>query len=104
MEVYIVQAYRTAVGKSKRGKLKFTRPDDLAAQLINEMNLGGLVSIAGVNSPHQTVVSGDDAGIRKRYQTTREKMDPPPEAKEICSAKMFYNFLEEISNLPNAYH
>ena len=37
MEVYIVQAYRTAVGKSKRGKLKFTRPDDLAAQLINEM-------------------------------------------------------------------
>ena len=37
MEVYIVQAYRTAIGKSKRGKLRFTRPDDLGAQLINQM-------------------------------------------------------------------
>ena len=37
MEVYIVQAYRTAVGKSKRGSLKFTRPDDLAGQLISKM-------------------------------------------------------------------
>ncbi len=37
MEVYIVQAYRTAVGKSKRGALRFTRPDDLASQLINRM-------------------------------------------------------------------
>ena len=39
MEVYIVQAYRTAVGKSKKGKLRFTRPDDLASQLINKMTL-----------------------------------------------------------------
>tara|TARA_B100001057_G_scaffold470075_1_gene531066 strand:+ start:26240 stop:27418 length:1179 start_codon:yes stop_codon:yes gene_type:complete len=39
MEVYIVQAYRTAVGKSKKGKLRFTRPDDLASQLINKMAL-----------------------------------------------------------------
>jgi len=37
MEVYIVQAYRTAVGKSKRGALRFTRPDDLASQLIHRM-------------------------------------------------------------------
>jgi len=37
MEVYIVQAYRSAVGKSKKGKLRFTRPDDLAGQLINKM-------------------------------------------------------------------
>ena len=78
MEVYIVQAYRTAVGKSKRGKLKFTRPDDLAAQLINEMtkkipqldkekiddvivgnatpeaeqglNIGRMISLVGLNS------------------------------------------------------
>ena len=39
MEVYIVQVYRTAVGKSKKGKLRFTRPDDLASQLINKMTL-----------------------------------------------------------------
>ena len=37
MEVYIVQAYRTAIGKSKKGGLRFTRPDDLAAQLISKM-------------------------------------------------------------------
>jgi len=36
-EVYIVQAYRTAVSRSKNGKLKFTRPDDLGASLIKEM-------------------------------------------------------------------
>ena len=36
-EVYIVQAYRTAVGKSKKGKLRFTRADDLGAGLINQM-------------------------------------------------------------------
>ena len=36
-EVYIVQAYRTAVGRSKNGKLRFTRPDDLGAALIKEM-------------------------------------------------------------------
>ena len=36
MEVYIVQAYRTAV-EIKKGKLRFTRPDDLASQLINKM-------------------------------------------------------------------
>ena len=36
-EVYIVQAYRTAVGRSKNGTLRFTRPDDLGASLIKEM-------------------------------------------------------------------
>ena len=78
MEVYIVQAYRTAIGKSKKGGLRFTRPDDLAAQLINKMvkkipqldieriddvivgnatpeaeqglNIGRLVSLLGLNS------------------------------------------------------
>ena len=78
MEVYIVQAYRTAVGKSKKGKLRFTRPDDLAGQLINKMmpnmpqlnkeliddvivgnatpeaeqglNIGRLISLIGLNS------------------------------------------------------
>ena len=78
MEVYIVQAYRTAIGKSKKGGLRFTRPDDLAAQLINKMvkkipqldteriddvivgnatpeaeqglNIGRLISLLGLNS------------------------------------------------------
>lgn len=78
MEVYIVQAHRTAVGKAKKGGLRFTRPDDLAAQLINNMvkkipqldseiiddiivgnatpeaeqglNIGRLISLLGLNS------------------------------------------------------
>jgi len=33
-EAYIVAGFRTAVGKSKRGGLRFTRPDDLAIEVI----------------------------------------------------------------------
>ena len=36
-EVYIVQAYRTAVAKAKKGKLRFVRPDDLGGALIKEI-------------------------------------------------------------------
>ncbi|EKF55319.1 acetyl-CoA acetyltransferase [Galbibacter marinus] len=34
---YIVQAYRTAVGKAPRGLLRFKRPDELAAETIQYM-------------------------------------------------------------------
>lgn len=34
MEAYIVGGYRTAVGKAPRGLFKFTRPDDLAADVV----------------------------------------------------------------------
>lgn len=34
-EAYIVAGYRTAVAKSKRGGFRFTRPDDLAIDVIN---------------------------------------------------------------------
>ena len=33
-DAYIVAGYRTAVGKSKRGGFRFTRPDDLAVDVI----------------------------------------------------------------------
>jgi acetyl-CoA acyltransferase len=33
-EAYIVAGYRTAVGKSKRGKFRFYRPDDMAINVI----------------------------------------------------------------------
>lgn len=36
-EAYIVAGYRTAVGKSKRGGFRFTRPDDLAIQVIKDL-------------------------------------------------------------------
>ena len=36
-EAYIVAGYRTAVTKAKRGGFRFTRPDDLAIQLIREL-------------------------------------------------------------------
>ncbi len=36
-EAYIVSGYRTAVGKSKRGGFRFTRPDDLAADVIKHL-------------------------------------------------------------------
>ena len=36
-EAYIVAGYRTAVGKSKRGFFRFTRPDDLAIEVIQSL-------------------------------------------------------------------
>jgi len=37
MDAYIVAAYRSAVGKAKKGALRFTRPDDLAALIIRQL-------------------------------------------------------------------
>ena len=34
---YIVAGYRSAVGKSGKGVFKFTRPDDLAADVIKHL-------------------------------------------------------------------
>jgi len=34
---YIVKAYRTAVGKAKRGGFRFSRPDDMAADVIKHL-------------------------------------------------------------------
>ncbi|MCO5231193.1 MAG: acetyl-CoA C-acyltransferase [Chitinophagales bacterium] len=36
-EAYIVTGYRSAVGKSKRGGFRFTRPDDLGAEVIKHL-------------------------------------------------------------------
>lgn len=36
-EAYIVAGYRTAVGKAKRGGFRFTRPDDLGAEVIKHL-------------------------------------------------------------------
>lgn len=37
MDAYIVAGFRTAVGKAPRGIFKFTRPDDLAADVIKHL-------------------------------------------------------------------
>lgn len=37
MEAYIIAAYRTAVGKAPRGVFRFTRADDLAAEVIRAL-------------------------------------------------------------------
>ncbi len=37
MDAYIVGGFRTAVGKAKRGGFRFTRPDDLAADVIKHL-------------------------------------------------------------------
>ena len=37
MDAYIVAGYRSAVGKAGRGGLRFTRPDDLAADVIKHL-------------------------------------------------------------------
>jgi acetyl-CoA acyltransferase len=47
-EAYLVAGYRTAVGKAKRGGFRFTRPDDLAAEVIKHL----LKSVPQLN-PHR---------------------------------------------------
>ncbi|WP_128547906.1 acetyl-CoA C-acyltransferase [Larkinella soli] len=37
MDAYIVAGYRTAVGKAPRGGFRFTRPDDMAAEVIKHL-------------------------------------------------------------------
>ena len=37
MEAYIIAGYRTAVGKAPRGVFRFTRADDLAAEVIKQL-------------------------------------------------------------------
>lgn len=37
MDAYVVAGYRTAVGKAPRGGLRFTRPDDMAAEVIKHL-------------------------------------------------------------------
>ena len=37
MDAYIVAGYRSAVGKAPKGGLRFTRPDDLAAEVIRHL-------------------------------------------------------------------
>jgi acetyl-CoA acyltransferase len=46
MDAYIVAGYRTAVGKAKRGGFRFSRPDDLAADVIKHL----LTSIPGLDA------------------------------------------------------
>ena len=36
-EAYIIAAYRTAVGKAPRGVFRFTRADDLAAEVVRHL-------------------------------------------------------------------
>ena len=37
MEAYIIKAYRTAIGKSGKGGLRFVRPDDMAVAVIQKI-------------------------------------------------------------------
>ena len=37
MNAYIVAGFRTAVGKAKKGGFRFTRPDDLASDVIKHL-------------------------------------------------------------------
>ncbi|MCW5910543.1 MAG: acetyl-CoA C-acyltransferase [Cyclobacteriaceae bacterium] len=46
MNAYIVAGFRTGVGKAKRGGLRFTRPDDLAAEVIKHL----VKSVPGVEN------------------------------------------------------
>jgi len=37
MDAYIIKAYRTAVGKAKKGSFKHTRADELAVKVVEHI-------------------------------------------------------------------
>ena len=43
MNAYIIAGFRSAVGKAPRGKFRFTRPDDLAAKVIQHLVRSGIM-------------------------------------------------------------
>ncbi len=45
MDAYVVAGFRSAVGKAPRGKFRFTRPDDLAVDVIHKL----LASVPNLN-------------------------------------------------------
>jgi len=46
MDAYIVKGFRTAVGKAKKGGFRFTRPDDLAVDVIKHL----VASVEGLSN------------------------------------------------------
>ena len=65
MDAYITAGYRTAVGKAKRGGFRFTRPDDLAADVIRHL----LKSVPGLE-PHMV----DDLIVGNAVQEAEQGM------------------------------
>ncbi|ELR69803.1 3-ketoacyl-CoA thiolase [Fulvivirga imtechensis AK7] len=56
MDAYIVKGFRTAVGRAKKGGFRFTRPDDLAVDIIKHL----MASIDGLeNSMVDDVIVGN---------------------------------------------
>lgn len=56
MDAYIVNGYRSAVGKSKKGGFRFYRPDDLAADVIKHL----LANTPGLETKHvQDLIVGN---------------------------------------------
>lgn len=65
MDAYITAGYRTAVGKAKRGGFRFTRPDDLAADVIRHL----MKSVPGLE-PHMI----DDLIVGNAVQEAEQGM------------------------------
>ena len=65
MNAYIVAGYRTAVGKAKKGGFRFTRPDDLASDVIKHL----VGSVKGLD-PNQV----DDVIVGNAVQEAEQGM------------------------------
>ena len=59
-KAYIVAGYRTAVGKSGKGVFRFTRPDDLAADVVKHL-------VKSVQNLEKTLKIKKNATFSKKY-------------------------------------
>ena len=65
MDAYIVKGYRTAVGRAKKGGFRFTRPDDLAVEIIKNL-------VSSVDGLENTMI--DDVIVGNAVQEAEQGM------------------------------
>src|SRR5437868_3664110 len=73
MDAYIVAGFRSAVGKAPRGLFRFTRPDDLAADVIKHL----VASVPNLDKERidDVIVGNAMPEAEKGFNVSREDQD-----------------------------
>jgi len=102
-EAYIIAGFRTAVGKSKRGGFRFTRPDDLAIEVIkgllasvpqldakrvDDVIVGNAVPEAEQGLQVGRIIAARAVGIHAPVMTVNRYCASGPETIAIATAKI----------------
>ena len=87
MDAYVVAGFRTAVGKAKRGGFRFTRPDDLAADVIKHL-------VSSVEGLENEMV--DDVIVGNAVQEAEQGMQMGRMISLLALGKMFQEWSSTV--------